>query len=70
MKNEGNVAYLNHIRGALRMILQNNSGKLKSVKETEFKLEKDIQILVENNMTMLLEIFHILQKKIYMQRCS
>ena len=36
------------------MILQNNKRILKIVKETEFKLEKDIQNLVENNMTTLL----------------
>ena len=36
------------------MILQNDSGKLKIIKENDFKLEKDIQVLVENNMTVLL----------------
>ncbi len=36
------------------MILENNGGKLKSVSEVNFKLEKDIQELVEKNMETLL----------------
>lgn len=38
------------------MILENNKGDLKIVKEADFKLEKDIQTLVENNMDTLLGI--------------
>ena len=36
------------------MILENNKGLLKSIKEIEFKLEKDIQTLVECNLKTLL----------------
>ena len=38
------------------MILENNNGILKTVKEIEFKLEKDIQRLVENNLSTLLSL--------------